>query len=154
MEAIVQSDSSTPRTSKTSWAISSRLASDRFGEYGAVRSRDVHVVFSWICASGLASDLQETDRIAQQAIETLMSNTTSRRDAVNFIAICFFDLSHQFRRTFANSTIAISSGSEKQSRRIWSLDHRHGFSTPIKSVESISALPLTKPCERTDWQDR
>ena len=87
MEAIVPSDSNIHRTFKTSWVIYSRLVSARFGEYAAVLNRDLHLFFSWICASGLASDLQETDRIAQQAIETLMSNKTSRRDAVNFVTM-------------------------------------------------------------------
>ncbi len=34
--------------------------------------------FRWICASGLESDLQETDRIAQEIIKQLMSNEDSR----------------------------------------------------------------------------
>jgi urocanate hydratase len=34
--------------------------------------------FRWICASGLESDLQETDKIAQEIIKQLMSNEDSR----------------------------------------------------------------------------
>ena len=44
--------------------------------------------FRWVCASGLASDLQETDRIARDTIKKLMS----RDDSMSFIDIsrlCF-----------------------------------------------------------------
>ncbi len=34
--------------------------------------------FRWICASGLESDLQETDKIAQEIIKQLMSKEDSR----------------------------------------------------------------------------
>ena len=34
----------------------------------------IHSYFRWVCASGLASDLHETDTIAQDVIKQLISN--------------------------------------------------------------------------------
>jgi urocanate hydratase len=33
--------------------------------------------FRWVCASGLASDLQQTDKIAEDVLKKLMSNDSS-----------------------------------------------------------------------------
>jgi urocanate hydratase len=41
--------------------------------------------FRWICASGLESDLQETDRIAGDTIRTLMSKEGSMHSLESFI---------------------------------------------------------------------
>jgi len=44
--------------------------------------------FRWICASGLESDLQETDKIAQDVIKKLMSNENSKfLDRILFLFI-------------------------------------------------------------------
>jgi len=47
----------------------------RFGLIGFFKN--IYVSFRWICASGLESDLQATDKIAQDVIEKLMSNEDS-----------------------------------------------------------------------------
>jgi len=46
--------------------------------------------FRWICASGLESDLQETDRIAEDMIRKLMSKEESMYSMIIFYFIEFF----------------------------------------------------------------
>ncbi len=46
--------------------------------------------FRWICASGLESDLQETDRIAEDMIRKLMSKEESMYSMKVFYFIEFF----------------------------------------------------------------
>jgi urocanate hydratase len=46
--------------------------------------------FRWICASGLESDLQKTDRIAEDMIRKLMSKEESMYSMIVFYFVEFF----------------------------------------------------------------